>query len=297
MTSPVLFHLDENTVLGKKIHKQLGCEMGKWELRNFPDGETYLRILSQVEDKTIVLVASLNQPDEKILRLLFFSQALRESGAKKIVLVAPYLAYMRQDKAFHEGEVITSRYFARIICQYFDALVTVDPHLHRYHALSEIYTIPCRVVHAASSMAAWIRAHVPQALLIGPDSESQQWVREVAQQAAVPYTILEKIRHGDEKVQVSIPQIEEWKDRSAVLVDDIISTGHTMLESIQQLKKLGVKRIYCIGVHAIFAGEAYNLFLKSGIEQVLTCNAIEHSSNKIDLSPEIAKSLGKLFGS
>src|SRR5829696_534139 len=110
-------------------------------------------------------------------------------------------------------------------------LVTVDPHLHRYKSLDEIYSIPTRVVHSAPFLAEWIAANEPAPLLIGPDIESEQWVSEVAARANAPYRILRKQRHGDRDVEITIPDLHEFSGRMPVLVDDIISSGRTIIET------------------------------------------------------------------
>lgn len=117
---------------------------------------------------------------------------------------------MRQDRRFQPGEAVTSSAFARIISREVDWLVTVDPHLHRRSALSEIYSVPSTALHAAPLLASWIRENVERPLLVGPDSESAQWVAAVAETVGCPLVVLEKIRRGDRDVEVSVPQVERW---------------------------------------------------------------------------------------
>ena len=140
-------------------------------------------------------------------------------GAASVCLVAPYLAYMRQDTRFNPGEAVTSEYFARLLSGAIDRLITIDPHLHRRNSMQEIYSVPCDVLHAAGVISAWIRENIPQALLIGPDSESEQWVSEVARNAGAPSIVLEKIRHGDRDVEVSVIDVLTLNQ------DGVLSTG------------------------------------------------------------------------
>ena len=232
-------------------------------------------------------MATLHQPDEKLLPLYFLSQTAKSLGAKCTCLVAPYLAYMRQDKVFKPGEGVTSDYFGKLISGFADSLITVDPHLHRRSSLSEVYNIPSEVVHAANAISRWVKENVENPVLVGPDSESEQWVSEVATAAGAPFIVLEKTRHGDRDVDVSVPQVEEFKRHTPVLVDDIISTARTMIETVGHLKNAGMKAPVCIGVHAVFAGSAYQDLINAGAE-VVTCNTIPHESNKIDLSSILA---------
>jgi ribose-phosphate pyrophosphokinase len=287
----ILFALPGNETLTELLAKKLDAEIGKTILRKFPDGESYTRILSDVKDKCAVLVCTLHQPDEKLLPLYFLGNAAKTQGAMCTCLVSPYLAYMRQDKIFHEGEAITSKYFGALISEFADSLITVDPHLHRIKNLSEVYHIPNKVIHVANYISNWIKDNINNPVLIGPDSESEQWVSDVANKADVPYTVLNKVRHGDRDVEVSIPDVDRYKDSTPVLVDDIISTARTMIETIGHLKKFGMKPPICIGIHGVFAGNAYQELMETGVENIVTCNTIPHPTNKIDISDLLAKEI------
>lgn len=232
----------------------------------------------------MVIVCTLHEPDNKLLAVYFLSKTAKELGASSICLIAPYLSYMLQDTVFNLGEGITSTYFAHLISGFADSLITIDPHLHRRKSLSEIYTIPTKVAHEANHFLAWIKYNIATPILIGPDGESEQWVSEVAKNANAPYMILTKIRHGDRNVEVSIPHFDLYKDYTPVLVDDIISTGRTMIETIAHLKTAGMKPPICIGVHAVFAGNAFQEIKDSGAKDIITCNTIPHESNRIDIS-------------
>ncbi|MFC7781249.1 ribose-phosphate pyrophosphokinase [Legionella taurinensis] len=281
---PLLFSLFDSSEISRRLQETLHVDVGEVSLHRFPDKESYVKINSEIKNRNLLVVDNLNHPDEKILPLLFFAKTARELGAKKIGLIAPYLSYLRQDKRFHQGEAITSRYFAELLSNSFDWLMTVDPHLHRYHSLDEIYSIPTFALHTIRPIATWIKTHVPKPMIIGPDVESEQWVAEIAEKGSFPYVILEKIRHGDKEVTISVPTISELKSSTPVLVDDIISTARTMIETVMHLKSAGAKSVLCIGVHALFAEEAYSLL--SGMEgvQVITCNTIHHVTNAIDVS-------------
>lgn len=288
----ILFGLPGNEQLTKKLAEKLEAEIGETTIRQFPDGETYVRILSEVKNKCVVLVATLHQPDEKLLPLYFLSQTAKSLGAKCTCLVTPYLAYMRQDKVFNAGEGVTSNYFGKLISSFADSLITVDPHLHRRQSLTEIYNIPSELVHAANAISNWIKENIENPVLVGPDSESEQWVSKVAYNAGAPFIVLEKTRRGDRDVKVSIPKVDDYKNHTPVLVDDIISTAHTMIETVNHLKNTGLKPPVCIGVHAVFAGNAYEDLQKAGA-RVITCNTIPHESNQIDLSSLLASTIKK----
>ncbi len=289
----IIFTLPGNETLGEKLTTGLNAEKGNFHIHRFPDGESYVRVESLVEAKDVIVLCTLHEPDNKILQLYFLCKLLKELKAQRVILIAPYLAYMRQDKRFNPGEAITSSYFASLISGFADELITIDPHLHRRNTLSEIYSIPSQVIHAADHISNWIKNNIEKPVLVGPDSESEQWVSDVAKKANAPYIVLEKIRKGDRDVKVSVPQVETFKNFTPVLVDDIISTAHTMIETLYHLKSAGMKPAICIGVHAVFANNAYQELMKAGVASIITCNTIQHTSNQIDLSDKILSLLKK----
>jgi ribose-phosphate pyrophosphokinase len=268
-------------------------DIGQMELRAFPDGETYLRFLTDLSTRAVILICTLDHPNEKILPLLFAAATARELGATKVGLVAPYLAYMRQDRRFHAGEAVTSREVAQLLSRAFDWLVTVDPHLHRYGSLAKIYRIPTRVVHAAALMSQWINANVSNPLIIGPDSESAQWVSVVATEAGAPFAVLQKVRLGDREVKISVEGLPDLAGRTPVLVDDIISSGRTMIEAVRLLKKRGGAAPICIAVHGLFADHS-NLLLEQMGARVVTSNSIHHVTNGMDVGKLLAHSVREL---
>lgn len=280
----ILFAFPGYEEIANRIALQLNLTQGKLNVRRFPDDESFVQIKSDIQNQQVIIVCGLEQPDQKAMALLFFSKTAREMGAKSIGLVTPYLGYMRQDKRFNAGEAVTSNIFAEFISSHYDWLITIDPHLHRHKSLSEIYNIPTTALHAADIISNWIKNNIANPVLIGPDEESEQWVADVATKASVPFTVLQKIRHSDTAVEVSVPDIAKYKHHTLVLIDDIISTGMTMLETIKHLLNAGMEAPICIGVHAIFANQAYDKLLQSGARQVITCNTIAHTSNTIDIS-------------
>lgn len=285
---PILFAFPGYERLATTIEQHLACDKGHAVIRHFPDGESYVKLESDVKEQEVLLLCGLDQADTKAMAFMFFTNVARELGAKSVGLIAPYLGYMRQDKRFCEGEAVTSNIFASFLSQQVDWLVTIDPHLHRHKSLAEIYTIPSRVIHAADAIAHWIRSNVEKPVLIGPDEESEQWVADVAQKANAPFTILTKIRHGDKDVDVSVPDVEKYSTHTPILIDDIISTARTMIETVNHLKEAKMNPPICIGVHAIFAGDAYSELQKSKVTDIVTCNTISHVSNKIDMGAFLA---------
>jgi ribose-phosphate pyrophosphokinase len=292
---PLILALPGHEILGERLADALPGERGNVLVRAFPDGESYVRLETPVVGRDVVLAVSLSPPDAQAMPLMFVARGARELGARRVLLAAPYLSYLRQDTRFQPGEVVTSAGFAEFLSALVDGIATIDPHLHRYHALAEIYRVPTRIGHAARPVAAWIADHVTRPLIVGPDRESEQWVSAVARAAAAPHVVLTKIRRGDQDVAIEVPPLDAWRDRTPVLVDDIVSTARTLIAAVRQLRAAGCPPPVCIGVHAIFAGDAHQALLRAGAAEVVTANTIRHPSNGIDLVPELAAGIVALL--
>ena len=292
---PVVIAMPGNERLADELATHLGLERGAATVRRFPDGESHVRIETSVEGRHAFIVCTLDRPDDKLIPLLLLACAVREAGALSVGLVAPYLAYMRQDRRFQPGETVSARHVAGWISRHVDWLVTVDPHLHRIADLSQVYSIPSRVVHAAEGIASWVRSQVRQPLLIGPDEESAQWVSDVARRADAPFVVLTKTRRGDRDVEVSVPEVDRWRSYTPVLVDDIVSTARTMIETVSHLRRSGLAAPVCVAVHAVFAQTAFEDLRAAGAADIVSCDTIEHPSNRIALAPAIAASVRELL--
>ena len=291
---PLLFPLDASPELAGGLLRHTGFEAGKIERRQFPDGESYVRLLTPVEGRDVALLCSLDRPDAKTLALLFAADAARTQGARSVGLVAPYLAYMRQDKAFNPGEAVTSQTYSNLLSAHFDWLVTLDPHLHRYPSLNSIYSIPAIAASAVAPVAEWIRANVEQPFLIGPDVESEQWVEAIARLADAPFTVFHKIRRGDRDVSIEGTRAPIPAGARPVIVDDIASSARTMIEAVRLLKG-STAPPFCIAVHALFAGDAFAKLLEATPAAVLSTNSVAHPSNAIDVSAVLADAIRQAF--
>jgi ribose-phosphate pyrophosphokinase len=237
--------------IARTLAKQCGGAVANLNYRRFPDGESYFRVEEAVAEHDVVLVCSLDDPDPKTTLLQLIAAELRVRGARSVGLVAPYLAYMRQDARFHPGEPVSARLYAGLISGAVDWLATVDPHLHRVRDLAEIYAIPTRVVHATEPMAAWVRREARDALLVGPDEESRQWVSAVAAAAEVPFVVLRKQRLGDREVRVGVGDLSAYAGRTPVLIDDVVSSGHTLIAAAAELAPQGLHASQCLAVHSL----------------------------------------------
>jgi len=284
-----------NEAFAARLRAALGAPALALEWRRFPDGESYVRYAASPKGASLAIVCTLNDPDPKALALLFAARAARELGASRVGLVAPYLAYMRQDRRFRDGEALTSAHFASLLSDAFDWLVTVDPHLHRRGSLAEIYRVPSRVVAAAPALAQWISAQVRDPLILGPDEESEQWAAEVAAACRAPHAVMRKTRLGDRRVEIEAPPLAQWKGRTPVLIDDIVSSARTMALAARRIREAGLESPVCVGVHGIFSPDALGALREAGVERIVTTNTIAHETNAIDISELVAASTGELW--
>jgi ribose-phosphate pyrophosphokinase len=292
MNKIAIFNLyAEDHEIAQSLVEYLSAEPGKLKQHYFPDKEYQICLESEIKDKDVILVCSLVDPNPKVIPLIFFAKTAKLLGAKSVRLIAPYLSYMRQDKQFHLGEGISAHYFLELLGSCFDALITLDPHLHRIHALAPFFGNPCSVLHANQLLANWISMHVEAPYLIGPDEESRQWVEEIAKLCCAPFQVLAKKRKDDITIEIALPKLSYSESHTPILIDDIISSGCTMIEGVRLTKQLFTKPVVCMAIHALFAGEAYKKLYQAGAGKVVTTNSIAHCSNTIDISVILASAV------
>jgi len=291
---PIVFSLYTPSSFIEIFKNSSEFDLGTLFMRSFPDQESYIKYDCSLVNRDLIIIATLDKPDVKFLSLIFALKTARDLGAKRIGLVLPYLPYMRQDTVFTPGEAVTSKYFAALLSDNIDWLLTIDPHLHRYHSLNEIYSIPSYVLHTTHLISGYIQKNITHPIIIGPDKESEQWVATIAKTIKSPYQISEKIRTSDTEVQIHFSELTRYQNYTPVIVDDIISTGNTMIETIKYMQSIKMKAPVCIGVHALFVKEAYTSILAAGAQSIITCNTIEHISNTIDVYQAIKSTITKL---
>lgn len=282
-----------NEILTSHLSYSLGVPNFSLQWRHFPDGESLVKVPELPKASQVILICTLNDPDSKTLPLLFAAHTFHELGAKTIGLIAPYLAYMRQDIRFQPGEAISSRLFAQHLCLAFDWLMTIDPHLHRHHQLSDIYSIPTNTLSSAPLLGSWIKENVRHPLLIGPDEESAQWIKVAADLIDAPYITLSKVRSGDKAVNITPPDLSSFQHHTPVLLDDIISSGRTLTVAANALRKQGLNAPVCVAVHALFSQDAEVHLIQNSIAEIATTNTIPHSTNKIDIAPLLATAVAQ----
>lgn len=286
--------LNNSEKIAKKIAKALNAKFVKTQVSTFPDGDIYLRFHGDVKKEKLIIVESF-QPNsnEALLNIIFATKAAKEQKAKKVILVAPYLAFMRQDKEFNKGEAINAHIMAELLNNSVDKLITVDPHLHRIPKMKDVFKIQAINLTSNSVIAQFIKKKYKNVAIIGPDWESYQWADEISREIGVEDTVLHKDRHSTRNVDVKVEKEISLKSKNVVIVDDIISTGNTMIKACREAKKRGAKTVNAIGVHGLFVEKGLGKMKRAGFDDIITVNTIEHETNKIDITPVLLEELRK----
>ena len=267
-------------IIEKIIHDEISVSC-------FPDEESLVKLNKNPKDSALIIISSLaRNPNKKIIETILAADSARENGADKVILFATYLPYMRQDKIFNNYEGISAKNILRTLSQHFDKVFVIDPHLHRIKTLKSIAK-NCHEISSINLIADYIKKHLKQDfMLVGPDAESKQWDKNIAKLLNKKAIILQKTRFSSDKVKI---KSEHIANKNILIIDDIISTGHTILETIKTARKHGVKDINVIGIHGIFANNSDKLIKKHA--NLITTNTIPNKYSKIDTSPLIAETI------
>lgn len=294
MKNTIITTCGNSQKIAESIARKLKAKYSPLNISQFPDGDIYLKFNTDLKNKQLVIVQSF-QPhsDMSLFDIIFAAETAKDLGAKKVILVAPYLSYMRQDKRFNPGEAVSSKIMAKLLNNSVDKIITIDPHLHRIPKLSKIFKIKNKTLTANPLIADYIKKHFKNEVVIGPDWESYQWAERIAKKIGVLATVLRKTRFSSRKVKVKMIKPIEIRNKNVVIVDDIISTGHTVAEAAKQAKKKGAKTVSAICVHGLFVENAVNKLKKAGVTKIISTNTIEHKTNKIDVSPLLIEELRK----
>ena len=287
MTPGLLLAFDDEAMPAQALAAALDIPLAFVQRHRFPDGESRLLLPPRLPEQ-LLLLRGLHQPHDKLVELLITVPAARELGARRVVLVCPYLAYMRQDMAFNPGEAVSQRHIGALLASQVDGLVTVDPHLHRIQSLDEIMPGGChRALTAAMLLGDWVARHVPGALLLGPDEEALQWVRAAGQAHGLDHAVCHKQRLGDRDVRVRLPELP-LAGRAVVLVDDVASTGRTLVEATIGCLAAGAATVDVAVTHALFVGDAMDQLRAAGVRHVWSTDAVPHETAVVGLAELLA---------
>ena len=278
----------------KKIAGVLNIPSYDVKIHHFPDKESLVTLPEKQSDH-VIFCLSLDYPNNKLIELLFACKTARKQGVKRLSLVAPYLCYMRQDKSFHKEEAISQHIIGQWLGENFDDVITVDPHLHRIKSLDEVIPDTNNILLTATALLGnFVKSLNKTVHLLGPDEESLQWVKEVAAISDSSYSVATKKRLGDMHVEIQLPQ-NDYNNQHIILIDDVISTGHTVAQTATQLYSLGAKQVDVIATHALFTKEALETLNNAKIKNIWSSDSISHQTNKIPLVNLLATSIRTLF--
>jgi len=274
----MILGFNDYEVQSYKLAETLGIPCHMIQQHRFPDGESKLTLPVKLPEH-VIFCHSLDHPNEKLLELLLAAKTARELGAKILTLVAPYLCYMRQDKAFHPGEAVSQPIVGHFLADLFDNVITVDPHLHRIQLLEQAVPAAQAVTLSATSlMAEFLRERFDDPVLLGPDAESEQWVSAVAKPNQWSYGACNKIRTGDKKVEITLPEIN-LDGRAIILVDDMVSSGQTLSVTISECLSKNAKHVDILVTHALFANDAKQRMIEAGLRNNRRTDSVSHESN------------------
>lgn len=291
----LLLHFEDESDEAARLAREAGLATAVIERHRFPDDELRLRLPPKLPAH-VVLYRSLHRPNEKLLELLLVARSAGRQGAQHLTLVAPYLAYMRQDKAFRAGEVVSQRIVGEFLAGLFDAVITVDPHLHRIATLAEAIPVADALALSGAGLLADVAvAHRARPLLVGPDAESRQWVEAAARRHGLDCLVCTKIRHDDHHVDIALPEGAEVRDRAVVILDDVASSGHTLARAAEGLRAAGAASVDVAVTHALFAGDALELIRAAGVAEVWSTDCIVHPSNAVNIAPMLAEALRSIL--
>lgn len=278
----------DETALAQALASALGCPLAWVQSHAFPDGESRLRLPPTLPAR-VLLLRGLQQANARLAELLLVAGGARALGSECLTLVSPYLGYMRQDIAFTPGEVVSQRHLGTLLAAAFDAVVTVDPHLHRVPTLDAV--LPGRrgvALSAAPLLGAFVAQQRPGALLLAPDGEAEQWVRAAGAAAGLAHAVCTKERHGDHEVEIALPGVD-LRGRAVVLLDDVASTGGTLAGAARLALAAGAASVDVAVTHALFVGAAETKVRAAGVGQIWSTDCVAHPSNAVAVAPLLAQ--------
>ena len=292
MITTIIQSLPSSSRDAARLASRLGVPFHEIAVHGFPDGE--MRVTAGPAAPATIIYASLDQPNDKLIALIFAAEALRRGGAKRLILMAPYLCYMRQDAAFHDGEAISQRAVGALIAGSVDRVITVDAHLHRTPDIRTVFPgIASDNLSAMPAIAdALQKAGIdPRTFIVGPDAESLPWVSDLAGRLGLPHIVGLKTRRGDRAVEIQFPDPTRIARHPALIMDDIVSSGGTMIACSEALGAAGATTIDAIVTHALFPEGAYHDMVRAGIRSIRSTHSVPHFTNAIPLDDLFVQSL------
>lgn len=277
-----------STALAERVSRELGnAPFAIPFVKRFPDGELYVRIGGRLTNEDVVLVQS-TRTDQDFAELFLLEDAIREAGARRLTVVVPYFGYARQDRSFFPGEPNSARAFARHIEQDADAVVTVDLHSPSTKA---VFAKPAFEASGIPAIARLMRER-PVDILVSPDKGGVDRVRRMASLMDKPWVALEKKRIDSEHVELALPEHLplELEGKHALIVDDVISTGGTVVEAARLLQRRNVGAVAAACTHGLFLRDAFER-IKAVTDEIYSTDTLVNPAEKASVAPDIAQIL------
>ena len=293
--------------LAASVARELGEKLCYVETRKFPDGERYLRISESVENEEVTVIQSTGYPqDENLMELIFMIANLKDLGAKKVRVVVPYMGYARQEKRFNPGETIS----AKIVCEMIesagaDEFITFNIH---EKCVLDFFNIPARNISAMPDIADYLnkkffKKEDAKPLIIAPDKGAYGFAQEISEIIGCDCTYLTKVRLGPDKVETKIVDVrcdsesentvnvDSVKGMHAIIVDDIIATGGTIVNAINILKQYGASSVDVCGVHPILTNNGATRIYAAGANKIIGTNSLSSDTSRVSIASSIADAL------
>lgn len=269
-------------LLSERLARALGCSVAKVEHKHFPDGEVYVRVGEEVRGQEVVLVQT-TWPNDSLVALLLLQDAVRRLAPARVHVVIPYAAYARQDRTFHPGEPVSAEAMLRLVAEQADSVTTVD--LHRPDSLKAA-KVPTRNVSAVPAIADHFRA-LPPGVVLAPDKNALDRAEQAAKLLQADVDFLIKKRVAPDVVEMQ-PRELDVAGKRVLIVDDIISTGGTMVTASQVLKRQGATAVSAACTHGLFAPGALDRLHTAGLEQTVATDTIEGPASAVSVAQVVA---------
>ena len=280
----MLLYFDDYKLQAERLADALGMPRHIIQRHCFPDGENRITLPPKLPGH-VLICRSLDRPNEKLIELLLAAKTARTLGASTLTLITPYLCYMRQDIAFNPGEAVSQTIIGKYLAELFDNVITVDPHLHRITRLEQaVPATRAMSLPATALMSEYLNQHLKNPILIGPDSEAEQWVSAVATPHRWDYAVCQKIRKGDRNVEIALPDIA-LDDRSVVIIDDVASSGRTLAVASDACIRKNAREVDVLITHALLSDVAKQDLLQTGVRHIWSTDSVSDDSNVIQLWP------------
>ncbi|MEM4490082.1 MAG: ribose-phosphate diphosphokinase [Desulfurococcaceae archaeon] len=297
---PVVLGGSNGEHLAVELAELGSLELGDIEVRKFPDGETYVRILANVADRKVIYINSLQRNvNESLVETVLTIDALKDLGAKEIIAVIPYMSYARQDARFNPGEAVSIQTIAKVFSLLkIDYLITIDMHLHRISDPNRLFNTKFYNITGVKELAKYFKKKYEirkeETIVVGPDEEAEQWAKIMSKEIGdLDYFTLEKTRISAEKVVIDTRGVNV-KGKRVIIVDDIISTGGTIIEAVKNLRELGAAEIMVGTVHPLLIGNAYNRLLRLKLKDLVGTNTILSPISRVSVAPAILEALASI---